>query len=588
MPNYNKFDKIDGTHPWREVSEDGYIDYPAMYRPGGKVLYFNYSLAKDLELIPKNHPHKMNLALEKKILKAFSIQILNEFDWQNKETFPRDGLESRVYMATKYLQAQHKDKKGTFSGDGRSIWNGVIQTKDMTFDISSRGTGATILSPGAQEAQAIVETGDESLGYASGLADLDEMLASAIMSEIFYQQGIPTERCLTVIDFEDGSAIGVRSAPNLIRPAHLFRYLKQDKKEELEKSFEYFLHRQRENGHWPISKKRPHKYKDALKMLTKTYARLAAMLEEDYIFNWLCWDGDNLLATGAILDYGSIRQFAAKHDKYRYEDVDRFSTSLTEQKREARNIVKTFVQAVDFILEGEKKSLKEFDDDEHLQMFNDHFQLEATKRFLTRVGFTEEESQKLTKSDPSLVEDFRHSLDYFEDIKTVKGPKKVPDGVDHPPVFLVRHLLRDYPEYLLKNYTEGQWPTMPAEEFCGMMAASYANKEDLKITDYRVKKSTECQGLYRQLLLAVNPKDPLEVLKSVAKRAAVYNYIYRSTGDGLTWVVQETIANRNKLRRQDLQDVIERFIESQVLVPEKWKPISKKEISASSTKAQLL
>jgi len=38
---------------------------------------------------------------------------------------------------------------------------------------------------------------------------------------------------------------------------------------------------------------------------------MAAVLEEEYIFNWLAWDGDNLLASGAILDYGSIRQFAA-------------------------------------------------------------------------------------------------------------------------------------------------------------------------------------------------------------------------------------------------------------------------------------
>ena len=54
--------------------------------------------------------------------------------------------------------------------------------------------------------------------------------------------------------------------------------------------------------------------------------------------------GDNMLASGAILDYGSIRQFAAKHDKYRYDDVDRFSSSLTEQRFWARELVKAFAQ----------------------------------------------------------------------------------------------------------------------------------------------------------------------------------------------------------------------------------------------------
>jgi hypothetical protein len=42
---YEAFAKLDGSHPWREVSPDGYVDYPARYRPGGSVIYFNYDLA---------------------------------------------------------------------------------------------------------------------------------------------------------------------------------------------------------------------------------------------------------------------------------------------------------------------------------------------------------------------------------------------------------------------------------------------------------------------------------------------------------------------------------------------------------------
>jgi hypothetical protein len=56
-------------------------------------------------------------------------------------------------MATRYLQTQHRNKQGKTSGDGRSIWNGYLKSDNLTFDISSRGTGATILSPGAQEAE---------------------------------------------------------------------------------------------------------------------------------------------------------------------------------------------------------------------------------------------------------------------------------------------------------------------------------------------------------------------------------------------------------------------------------------------------
>ena len=42
---YEKFKELDGTHPWREVSPDGFIDYQARYRQKGRVLYFNFPLA---------------------------------------------------------------------------------------------------------------------------------------------------------------------------------------------------------------------------------------------------------------------------------------------------------------------------------------------------------------------------------------------------------------------------------------------------------------------------------------------------------------------------------------------------------------
>ena len=89
-------------------------------------------------------------------------------------------------------------------------------------------------------------------------------------------------------------------------------------------------------------------------------------MEEEYIFNWLAWDGDNMLASGALLDYGSIRQFSAKHDKYRYEDVDRYSTTLTEQRVWARKIIQSFIQLTDFVITEEKQNLDVYKDHEML------------------------------------------------------------------------------------------------------------------------------------------------------------------------------------------------------------------------------
>ncbi|HZI86823.1 MAG TPA: hypothetical protein VFD48_08310, partial [Pyrinomonadaceae bacterium] len=203
---YEKFKELNGTHPWRDVSPDGFVDYQARYRSQGRVLYFNFPLAKEMGLIPADHPHTINKEIEQVILDTFSLRIINEYDLAHGKKFPPESIKPGLYMATRYLQTQHRNKQGKTSGDGRSIWNGYLKTPSLTFDISSRGTGATILSPGAQQADGVVKTGDESYGYSSGLAELDEMLGSAVMSEIFYRQGIPTERCLAVIGFPDGTS----------------------------------------------------------------------------------------------------------------------------------------------------------------------------------------------------------------------------------------------------------------------------------------------------------------------------------------------------------------------------------------------
>ena len=584
---YKKFDKIDGSHPWRDVSAEGYVDYPVHYRKGGRVLYFNFALAIELGLIRKNHPWKMTPKLEEKILRTFSIQILNEHDWANRDKFPKDGYENRLYMATRYLQLQHECKLGSTSGDGRAIWNGIVKVGKKVYDVSSRGTGATRLSPGAQEAPGAIKTGDDTHGYASGLADLDEMMASAVMSEIFYRQDFPTERTLVVIDFKDNTAIGVRTAPNLIRPAHLFRYLKTGEHEELKRSFDYFIDRQERNGYWKLPRKGSKKrYAMALAYITRQYARLAALMEEEYIFNWLAWDGDNMLASGAMLDYGSIRRFAAKHNKYRYEDVDRFSTSLTEQKREARYLIQTFAQLTDFVITGEKKSIKDFNDDPSLVLYDEVFKIDRQRRMLFKMGFSHEQIDQLMSNHRGIVEEFQQVLHYFEDAKVSDGEQAVADGVDHPPIFLIRHILRELPAFLVEHKDEGEWPIMPPTMFCEIMAASYAEKEDLKFTKTRQDKAFRFQQLYQDLVYALSRKRWV-TMEKLAERAAIINYEYRTTGDGLTWIIKECLERKDNFDRQQFQEAFDRFVQSQVLIPEEWVEITDKDMKGNTTKARL-
>jgi hypothetical protein len=460
----------------------------------------------------------------------------------------------------------------------------------LIFDISSRGTGATILSPGAQHADGMVATGDESYGYSSGLAELDEMLGSAVMSEIFYRQGIPTERCLAVIGFPDTTAIGVRSAPNLIRPAHIFRYLKQGRHAEVKASVDYFIDREVENGFWDVPREGDERYTKALDYFARSYAKLAALLEEEYIFNWLSWDGDNMLASGAILDYGSIRQFAAKHDKYRYKDVDRYSASLAEQRGWARSLVQVFAQVMAFIQSGVKETLNTFKSADCLRVFDEAFANEREQRMLWRIGFTSEQITYLMSNARQEIGDFDRSLSYFEDRKVRRGIARLPDGFTHNPVFLIRNLLRLLPAYYVAQTISRFDDTsayMPADIFCRIMAASYVRKKDLEPTSGTAAHVRTFQECYLRLVAALGGPFDM-VLKTLQERSAVINHRHRITGDAVTWIIEEVIAMKGKIRIDGLQEAIDAFIDSQVLIPGKWQPVPAEKLSSNTLKSQLL
>jgi hypothetical protein len=585
---YRKFKALDGRHPWREVSADGYVDYRARPREGGRVIWFNFNLAREMELLPDNHARRMTRALERVVLDTFSLQIINEYDLQRKRDGASEDARPHPFMATRYLQLQHPDKRGLRSGDGRSIWNGSLRARGKRWDISSRGTGATCLSPGARIAGGPIKTGDDSWGYSCGTAELDEMLGTALMSEIFHRNGIPTERTLAVIDFGDGTSIGVRAAPNLIRPAHIFRYLKQERHTELRASLDYFVERQVENRQWklPAHGARRDRYRRMLTYIARAYGRLAAICEEEYIFTWLAWDGDNMLASGAVLDYGSIRQFAAKHDKYRYDDVERFSTTLTQQRYWARQLVQVFAQAAHFARTGRRLNLRRFRNARCLRQFDAFFEREREWRLLWHLGFNDQHIRTLRRKGRSEIGDLRRALSFFEDLKVARGIEKLNDGVTHSPVFLIRSLLRELPAFYLNEYHAHFGALIDPQRFCQLMAASYASRRDLKLTPTRIARAMNFQKCYQRLIAAAGPYQ--KVLRQVVERSAVINHEHRITGNAIIQVVDQLIGMKGELSQADIQSAMDRFVESQVLVPGRFNPIGADEAQGTAAKAQLL
>jgi uncharacterized protein YdiU (UPF0061 family) len=568
---YRRFHKIDGRHPWRNAVPDAHVDYAARTRHGGEVFYFNFELAKEMGLIGKHHPHRLNAALSKTILDTFSLVIINEYDIHHGLEVPAADLRPRRYMATRYLQCQHPNKQGLTSGDGRSIWNGYIKSKSGAWDISSCGTGATCLSPATAIFQEFYKTGDDNNSYACGQADLTDGVCAALMSDIFHKNGIATERTLAIIAFEDGTAINVRAYQNLLRPAHLFRLLKQDRLQDLRAAVDYYIARQRANGLWPSSAARRDKYREFLNRITASFARAAAVFESDYIFCWLDWDGDNVLMDGAVLDYGSVRQFGLYHREYRYDDVERMSTTINEQKNKARYIVQRFAQIVDYIATGGKKGIRHFARHPALRSFDEIFDNTKDDILIYKLGY-DDRQREIILNQASLrraARRLREILRLFERVQSRKGIYKIDDGITADALFCVRDILRELPAHFLRQDTD-----MNAGRFIEIMKSEYAEPEDILLTPGRRAKIRDFQRLYRHLLAAVASHEGRTiraVLKSMADRSALINRYERVTGDAVLYVGNRMVNGAKRLDSNALHDIFRRFVEQQILRPEYFK-----------------
>lgn len=566
--SYTAFARLNGQHPFKSQVPEGRVEYKARYRKGGKVGFFNFQLAKEMGLIPKNHPETLNSDLEKEILETFSLTIINEYDVINNIKFTEDEIHPHTYMATRYLQLQHPDKTGRTSGDGRTVWNGTVKYNGVTWDVSSCGTGGTKLSPACNINKKFYQTGDPSISYGCGLSEVAEGLETLFFSEVLKKNGFKTERVLAIIEFDKGISINVRANPNLIRPSHFFGHLKQGNFTTLKQVADYYIQRQIDNKCWEKTtfKNEKEKYYYLAHEVAKSFSETAAKFEDEYIFCWLDWDGDNILMDGGIIDYGSIRQFGLFHAEYRYDDVQRYSTTILEQRQKARYIVQCFVQIADFLTTGTKRSLSQFKKHETLQYFDQHFRDCKNRNVLQKIGFKKDQQDLLLDKHLSTVVKFRKVFSYFERAKSKRGVYKVADGINRDAIFCMRDILRELPQLYLSRET-----ILSPEEFIEIIKSSYAKRTDLKLTPLKLKQIHRFQYLYSSLVNAVAKGQSTakgHLLLELTMRASVINKYDRVTGDSITHIVGKVQKQRPRLNAEELYNLAQHFTSYQNLDPD--------------------
>ncbi len=564
--DYAAFRAIDGSHPLRERAPGACVVYQARRVRGARVLYFNFDLAREMGLIDADHPDTLSARLERAILDAFAIQIINEYDIIHRTPIAAEDKVPHDVFATRYLQLQHPSRRGTTSGDGRSVWNGAFQGRDALWDVTSCGTGATKLCPATAQTKRYYKTGSRTASYGCGTAAPAEGIAAGLMSEIFHRNGLATERVLAVLRRADGFAITVRAGRNLLRPSHFFAPLKQGDLERLRALVDVFTERQLANRVWPRDRTPAQRYARFAESIARSFAQAAATFEREYIFCWLDWDGDNILADGGIIDYGSVRQFGLFHREYRYDDGPRFSTTITEQKRKARAIVQGAAQIRDFLITGRKPPLASLRRDPLLALFDREFEATRDRLLLRQIGFDRRTQDALLRHDRRLVRRFDRAFSSFERARSARGRRKCTDGITWDAVYCMRDVLRELPRCLRERFT----PLAP-RDLLAIALSSYASAKDRRRSASRARAALELQGLYMVLISRAarrlgSTRD--RVLATVDKRSATINRLARVTGDSVTLAAERLLRHRRKLSAAEFQDAMKLFIAENTLDPE--------------------
>jgi hypothetical protein len=283
------------------------------------------------------------------------------------------------------------------------------------------------------------------------------------------------------------------------------------------------------------------------------------------VFCWLDWDGDNVLADGGIIDYGSVRQFGLYHREYRFDDDQRWSTTIPQQRRKARAIAQAFVQIREYLLHGRAPALRACASDPALALFDAAFAAEKEQRLLWHLGFDAPAARFLQRRARGALARLARGHAFFERERSLRGPVRVPDGLTWNAVFSTRDLLRELP----LRYLSDPRP-LPGRELIELAASSYASRRDRVLTPARARWARALQLAYLELVersAAAQRLSPARVLRELAHRSAAINRRDRITGDSVDYAALALTRARRELGCDGVYRLVREFAAHQALDP---------------------
>jgi hypothetical protein len=246
--------------------------------------------------------------------------------------------------------------------------------------------------------------------------------------------------------------------------------------------------------------------------------------------------------------------------------VQRYSTTILEQKQKARYVVQCFIQIADFLTAKKKRSLSHFKNHEIMRLFDNHFADCKNRNLLQKMGFKKKYQDHLLTKYPEQVVKFRKVFSYFERSKSKRGVYKVADGINRDAIFCMRDILRELPQIYLTRAAK-----LSDNDFLEIIKSSYAKKSDLKLTIIRKRKIARFQHVYLDLIKSVEKDFNLnenQLLLEITMRSSIINKYDRVTGDSISIIVQKVGKMKPRLSAIELFELVQQFSVYQNLDPD--------------------